>query len=212
MQTADKTDANEKTISDIYSLLGYHLSAYETYKKLVNPKNKKDIKKLYVLEEKSKTHGNNFTLKDIRKFRKKNKQSDFSLTDFKNDSTDKEKFLVEKKIVIFNKILNPEKFELWVYGDNKFEDFYNVIIEYLNWLCDCENELINFYNKEQSKYYPQKANKDWFDTLDIYNVRVIIGVNGKLFAEISGGDEFLSDHILDIEIAEKEITGMNYDG
>ncbi len=62
------------------------------------------------------------------------------------------------------------------------------------------------------KYFQQKADKDWFDTLDILGLRVTVGVNGKLFAEVTGGDNFVPDHLLDIEIEEKTIVGMNYDG
>ena len=57
-----------------------------------------------------------------------------------------------------------------------------------------------------------KADKDWYDTLEIYSLNVGVAVTGKLFAEISAGDDFASDHILDIEIEENKIIEMNYDG
>ncbi|GAL80481.1 hypothetical protein JCM19274_771 [Algibacter lectus] len=63
-----------------------------------------------------------------------------------------------------------------------------------------------------SGHIDETANKDWYDTLDIFRTRVIVGQNGKLFSEISGGDEFMSDHILDIETEERKIKGMSYDG
>ncbi len=71
MEKIERTDNENKILSNLYSLLGYHLFSYETYKPLVDLTNKKDVKRLYVLEQKAKSHGNNFIIKDIRKFRKK---------------------------------------------------------------------------------------------------------------------------------------------
>ncbi|PIF46292.1 hypothetical protein CLU96_3318 [Chryseobacterium sp. 52] len=42
-----------------------------------------------------------------------------------------------------------------------------------------------------------------------YGLELIWG-NGKLFAKISKGDNFISDPILNIRIKEQKITEMNY--
>ncbi len=215
LEKVNKSQNEEKTLSDIYSLLGFHKSAYEVYKPTADLTNRKETKKLYTLEQKAKSHANNFAMKDIRKLHKKKEQIKLLPEDFQidNNEENKNRFLLKNKdIVIFNKPLKYNKFEIYIYGNHKFEDYIAKIIEYISWLGDCRNPLIEFYNSELSGYTNDFANEDWYDTLDIFSTRVLVGQNGKLFSEISGGDEFMSDHILDIEIEERKITEMSYDG
>ncbi|MDC1162099.1 hypothetical protein OAT18_01520 [Tenacibaculum sp.] len=215
LEKVNRSKNEVKILSDIYTLLGFHLSAYEVYKPTVDLTNRKETKKLYTLEQKAKSNANNFTTKDIRKLREKKEQIKFLFEDFEIDKNeeDKNRFLLKNKdIVIFNKPLKHDKFEIYIYGEHKFKDYIARIIEYIYWLGSCKNVLIEFYNSEISEHICETANEDWYDTLDIFSTRIIIGQNGKLFSEISGGDEFMADHILDIETEEKKITEMSYDG
>ena len=120
--------------------------------------------------------------------------------------------IIGKDVTVFNKIVKNEKIEISIYGNHKIENYTDKIIDYIFWLGDCKKELIKFYNKELADETDEKADKDWYDTLEIYSLNVGVAVNGKLFAEISAGDDFASDHILDIEIEENKIIEMNYDG
>lgn len=213
LEKVNRSQNEEKILSNIYSLLGYHKSAYEVYKPTVDLTNRKETKKLYTLEQKAKSHADYFATKDIRKLRKKNEEVKLLLDDFIRDEGDENRFLLKKKdVIIFNKPLKNDKIEIYAYGNNKFEDYGIKIIEYIYRLGDCRDLLIEFYNSELSEDMDEIANEDWYDTLEIFSARIIVGENGKLFAEVSVGDEFMSDHILDIETEEMKIITMGYDG
>ncbi|MDP8033926.1 hypothetical protein QJU43_05965 [Pasteurella atlantica] len=218
LEKRERNEQEHKILSYIYSLLEYHQSAYEIYKPLVDLKDKKDIAYLYKLQSKAKSHGNNFKIKDIRKYRRKIEQVNLSLDDFKFDSkftfrfcADANKYLIVKNIIIFNKILKAKNFELWVYENNTLENSIEKIIDYIIWLGNCKNELIDFYNLKMAEDTEQ-ADNNWFDTLDIYGLRISLSETGNISAFISVGDTFFEDHILDIEIDDKNIVDMNYDG
>ena len=213
LQSSSRTKNEDLTLSNLYSLLGFHQSAYETFKSVADLTDRKNTSKLYVMEEKAKSHKNNFIIKDIRKFRQQKDQTKLLTTDFLLSTTEENKVsMVDKDIVVFNKVVKNDKVEIFIYGQHKLENFADKIIDYIFWLADCKKELIEFYNNELSEDSGEVANNDWYDTLEIYSARIIVGQNGNLYAEISGGDDFSQDHILDIEIENETITGMNYDG
>lgn len=213
LESSSRTKNDNLTLSNVYSLLGFHQSAYEVFKSVTDLNDKKTTSKLYVMEEKAKSHKNNFVIKDVRKFRQKNGQTKLLATDFLVSETEENKFkIVDKDIIIFNKVLKNEKVEIFIYGNHQIEDYASKIIDYIFWLGDCKSELIAFYNSELSEDIQEDANDDWYDTFEVFGVRVIVGQNGNLYAEISIGDDLVPDHILDIEIEEQKLTGMNYDG
>lgn len=213
LENSTRTKNDDLTLSNVYSLLGFHLSAYEVFKSIADLNDKKSTSKLYVMEEKAKSHKNNFVIKDIREFRQKNEQTKLSINDFLISETEEKKFTInDKDVVIFNKIIKNKKIEISLYGNHKIENYADKIIDYIFWLGDCKIELIEFYNRNLSEDTEEVANDDWYDTLEILSVNIGVAVNGNLFAEISAGDDFASDHILDIEIDEQKITEMNYDG
>ncbi len=212
LEKAQKTENSSKILTNIYTLLGYHQSAYDIFKTIVNLNDKKQFKKKYILEQKAKSHGNSFVVKDIRKFRKKNIQSKLLLEDFNTDPKNKNTFITQKNIVVFNKIVKQNRFKICIDENHKFEDHSAKIIEYIYWLSNCKNELIEFYNAKLSKYTNDVANANWFDTIEVFSATITLGENEKLFADISGGDNFMSDHILDIETEDYKITEIRYDG
>lgn len=213
LENSTRTKNDDLTLSNVYSLLGFHLLAYEVFKSVADLTDKKTTSKLYVMEQKAKSHKNNFVIKDVRKFRQKNEQTKLSKTDFLKSETEDNTFtIIKNDVTIFNKIVKNEKIEISVYGNHKIENYIDKIIDYIFWLGDCKKELIKFYNKELAEETDEKADTDWYNTLEIYSLNIGVAVDGKLFAEISVGDDFVSDHILDIEIEEQKITDMNYDG
>ncbi|MDR2861563.1 MAG: hypothetical protein LBV07_03320 [Syntrophobacterales bacterium] len=143
----------------------------------------------------------------------KNKQTKLTPTDFViSESGENEFSIVGSNVVIFNKAVENDKIGICIYGPHKFEDYASKIIGYIYWLSGCKSELKNFYNAEMSEYTEEKANDDWYDTLEIFSVKIIVGMNGSLYSEISCGDNISQYHILDIETENETITSMNYDG
>ena len=213
LESSSRTADDDITLSNVYAILGYHQCAYDVFKSVANLNDKKTTSKLYVMEAKAKSHKNNFVIKDLRKFRQKNERSKLLITDFLESETEENQFsIIDKDIVIFNKLVKNEKLAIFIYGNHKIEDYAGKIADYIFWLGNCKNELIEFYNRKISEDIQEEADDDWYDSFEIFGVRVIVGQNATLFAEISVGDDLVPDHILDIEIEEHNVTGMNYDG
>jgi hypothetical protein len=209
LENTNRTKQNDIVLSNIYSLLGFHKSAYEVFKTVADLTNRKDATKMYVMEQKAKSHKDNFIIKDIRKYREKKIQPKLELSDFVASKNHKNQFgIVNKEIVIFNKTIKEDTISIQIPSEH-IEDYSVKIIHYINWLNDCKTDLIDFYNKE---YDEDKANEDWYDTLVIYSTRIIIEESEAIFCTISGGDDFYQDHLLDIEITNDVITLMNYNG
>lgn len=209
LEKTNRTKQDDLVLSNIYSLLGFHESANEVFKTVADLSNRKDVSKIYVLEQKAKSHKDNFIIKDIRKYREKREQPKLELSDFIASKNHKNQFkIVNKEIIIFNKIIKEDTISIELPSEH-IENYSGKILNYINWLNDCKTELIDFYNKE---YNEDKANEDWYDTLVIYSTRIIIEESGFIFCSISGGDDFYQDHLLDIEITNDVITSMDYNG
>jgi hypothetical protein len=209
LENTNRTKEEDLILSNIYSLLGFHKSAYEVFKTIADLTNRKEATKMYVMEEKSKSHKDNFIIKDIRKYREKKEQPKLEISDFVASKNHKNQFKIDnKEIIIFNKTIKEDTISIQLPNEH-IENYSDKIINYMNWLSDCKTDLIDFYNRE---YKEDIANKDWYDTLVIYNTRIIIEDSGVVFCSISGGDDFYQDHLLDIEITNDVITSMNYNG
>lgn len=77
---------------------------------------------------------------------------------------------------------------------------------------DSKELLISFYNTNFQETDKHDAHTDWYDALDIYSLTVYVGLIGNLYAEISVGDYWVRDHILNMKIKHDKISDMNYDG
>lgn len=210
LEKLSKTKDENLVLSNVYILLGFHKSAYEIFKETADLNNKKDVSKLYVMEQKAKSHGNNFIIKDLRKTREKKKQTKLIISDFVVSESDPDKFEIpEKEIVIFNKSIK-RKIKIYL-PDSDIKKYTEIISEYLYWLADFKNDLIAFYN-QNNEFTEQQADDNWYDSLDIYRVVITIKKSGEIDTFIATGDIFSQDHILDFEITNKTITSMNYDG
>ena len=209
----ERTKEEERILTDIYSLLEYHLSAYETFLRIADPTNYKEKSKLVVLADKAQTHKDTFCIKDIRKLRAKQKQQPFQISDFKKVEDFKsecEYILSKKKVVIFNKEVEGEYFSFFVNKDIPLESCLHSINKYLEWLSDAKAALINYYNEHCTEYTPQ-ADDNWYDTLEVYSGHLDVGSIG-ISAHISAGDIFSPDHLLEIDFEGKEITHIGWDG
>lgn len=209
LESIAKSKQENLVLSNVYILLGFHRSAYEIFKEAADSKNTKDVSKLYVLEQKAKSHENNFIIKDLRKFREKQNRSKLTVNDFSQLKDGNEFEVSENKAVIFNKIKTGE---ISIYlPDSDFGNYSDQIIEHIFWLGDCKKDLIEFYN-ENNDFTEETADEDWYDNLEIYRSRITIDISGNIETILSIGDHFSQDHILDVEMTNKKIVSMNYDG
>jgi len=209
LESIEKSKEENLVLSNVYILLGFHKSAFEIFKDVADSKNSKDVSKLYVLEQKAKSYQNNFIIKDLRKYREKQKSSKLITSDFSKLKDDAVFEVSENKAVIFNKTKTGE---ISIYIPNSdFENYSDKIIEHIFWLGDCKNNLIKFYN-ENNDFTEETADDDWYDNLEIYRTRITIDNSGNIETIVSIGDHFSQDHILDIEMENKTIVSMNYDG
>ena len=208
-----RTKEEERILADTYTLLEYHLSAYETFLRIADTTNYKEKSKLLVLEDKAKTHKNTFCIKDVRKLKAKKKPKTFKVADFekvKDFESECEYLLSTKKVVIFNKELEGEDFSFFINKGTSLESCLHSINEYLEWLSDAKAILINYYNEHCAEYTPQ-ADDNWYNTLEVYSGHLDIGSIG-ISAHISAGDIFSPDHLLEIDFEGKEITHIGWDG
>ena len=208
-----RTKEEERILADTYTLLEYHLSAYETFLRIADPTNYKEKSKLLVLEDKAKTHKNTFCIKDVRKLKAKKKPKTLKVADFekvKDFESECEYILSTKKVVIFNKEVEGEDFSFFINKETSLESCLHSINEYLEWLSDAKATLINYYN-EHCRVYTPEADDNWYNTLEVYSGHLDIGSIG-ISAHISAGDIFSPDHLLEIDFEGKEITHIGWDG
>ena len=218
----DRTAEEHLILCKVYTLLEYHFAAYELFKTIANPDDFKDKSKLYTLAEKAKTHSNSFAIKDIRKLRKVQKkvQYEFKCSDFvlsKDIGSGKYYELSKEEVVIFGKVLHYTDFRVFINKDCRLETHFEVLMAYLRWLADAQSELIAHYNEEAAPILEVEADSDWYDSLEVYSAEVGIGMYGQPYAEISAGDAYSSDHILNVDCAVDEagqpaIMAMGFDG
>ena len=207
-----RTKEEERILTDTYTLLEYHLSAYETFSRIADTTNYKEKSKLLVLEDKAKTHKNTFCIKDIRKLKTKKKQQPLKISDFKKVeeiSSDIEYVLSTKKVVIFNKEVEGEDFSFLINKDIPLESCLHNINKYLEWLSDAKTTLISYYNQHCTEYTPQ-ADDNWYNTLEVYSGSIWVDGEG-ISAHISAGDIFSPDHLLEIDFSDKQITDIGWD-
>ena len=208
-----RTKEEERILADTYTLLEYHLSAYETFARIADTTNYKEKSKLLVLEDKAKTHKNTFCIKDVRKLKVKKNQTAFKISDFEkveDFELECEYVLSTKKVVIFNKEVEGEDFSFFINKGTSLESCLHSINEYLEWISDAKAILINYYNEHCAEYTPQ-SDDNWYNTLEVYSGHLDIGSIG-ISAHISAGDIFSPDHLLEIDFEGKEITHIGWDG
>ena len=210
----ERTKEEERILTDTYTLLEYHLSAYETFLRIADPTNYKEKSKLLVLEDKAKTHKNTFCIKDIRKLRVKRAQKPFDKEDFylKEETSFGHQYKIQReKILIFNKELEGSRFELFINTQITFEECFLKIKEYLEWFATAKEVIINSFNNEfeGDEVFP-KADDNWYDTLEVYRMRIEVREKG-FFANVEAADIY-TDHLLEIDLEGKEITHIGWDG
>ena len=209
----ERTKEEERILTDTYSLLEYHLLAYETFSRIADPTNYKEKSKLVVLADKAQTHKDTFCIKDIRKSKAKKKQKILKIEDFEkveDFESSYEYVLPTRKVVIFGREVEEEDFSFFINKDIPLESCLHSINKYLEWLSDAKATLINYYNEHCAEYTPQ-ADDNWYNTLEVYSGSIWVG-GKEVSAHISAGDIFTPDHLLEIDFEGKEITHIGWDG
>ena len=116
----ERTKEEERILTDTYSLLEYHLLAYETFSRIADPTNYKEKSKLVVLADKAQTHKDTFCIKDIRKSKAKKKQKILKIEDFEkveDFESSYEYVLPTRKVVIFGREVAGEDFSFFINKD-----------------------------------------------------------------------------------------------
>lgn len=206
-------DDEKRLLANIYSKLKLHKSAYETFKTVANSSNKKDKIKLFTLKQSAK-FGDTECFKDIRKLRGEKKQTVLSKEDIKLCDEKMGLYeIVDEGIVIFNKYIKNdiENGRVQIYVDDDIYAFADKIINHIYFLGKCKQNLINYYNEQEISIFEEKADEDWFDTLEVYSISLELN-GGEIYSDISCGDELFSDHILEIGFKGEEVVSMSYDG
>jgi hypothetical protein len=207
----DENTDNKMVLVYVYTLLAYHKKAYDLYLKIYNENDRKQKTKLFEMEQMAKSHGDNFIIR--LRTSQKNEKLNFTINDFTEKETDDNwnNYESNKNCIIFNQTFDNEPLEISIHKNNKLSDCVEKISEYINWLgTECKKELIKYYNKNMEQ--DEKADNDWYENLEIISVLITIGEEGKISADISCGDNYFEDHILDIETEGNNIFSMNYDG
>jgi hypothetical protein len=208
----DDNKENKMVLTYVYTLMGYHKKAYDLYKKIYDENDRKQKTKLFEMEQMSRSHGDNFIVK-LKEKRIPNEKTEFTANDFVEKESNEEwkNYILNKNCIIFGQTFNNEPLEIEIHKNMDLSQCISEINEYLHWLGgDCKKDLIKYFNKNMQM--EEKADNDWYEELELYSVSVTITKDGKLYSDISCGDNYFDDHILDIEFDNKKIDSMNYDG
>lgn len=195
--------------SQVYSLLAYHKKAYDIFVAIADKSNRKDISRLFEMEQLAKSHQDNFALK--RKPAPVQRLPELTLNDFiKEDGgvPGETVFSVARKNLVFGKIFDSKPLFIHLEQNIALEDVFPQLVTYIKWLGNCKMELIDYYNRN----FDSNVNEEWYDYLDLFGVRITVTDLQRLTADITCGDEIAQDHLLDIAFEGKTIISMNYDG
>ncbi|RXK83764.1 hypothetical protein [Filimonas effusa] len=195
--------------SQVYSLLGYHQKAYDIFVAIADKSNRKDISRLFEMEQLAKSHQDNFALK--RKPAPIQHLPELTLNDFvkeDNSAPDEVVFAVSRRNIILGKVFDDKPLLINLERNIALEDVFPQLLTYIKWLGSCKAELIDYYNRN----FENNVNEAWYNYLDIFGVRITVAGMHQLTADITCGDEIAQDHLLDISFDGKRIVSMSYDG
>jgi hypothetical protein len=130
---------------------------------------------------------------------------------------DWQKYTLKKECIIFGKTFTEEPMGLSIHKKQSLEDSIVKINEYINWLGNnCKNELINAQSEHINSFssitVEELIEKNWYETLELLFVLLIVAESGNIGAYITCSDNYDEGHILDIELMGKKIIYMGYDG
>ncbi|UNK16316.1 hypothetical protein MNQ98_17510 [Paenibacillus sp. N3/727] len=209
LKTAKEEQAR-LVLSYVFSLLGYHKSAYDIFLTVSDSNNRKDQSKLFEMKKLADSHGDHFIIKRVKNkaVQKMEKLTMANIKKKDEQGSDWQNYEIDKSIMIFGSPFDGKSLGITVHNDVELTNSTNTLTEYIDWLGLCKDVLQKFYNEE----FEDEADDEWYESLEVYRVQVTVINTGDTFAEITCGDNIWSDHLLDIEFNGKEIETMGYDG
>jgi len=126
-------------------------------------------------------------------------------------------YIAKKEYKVFGKAIKDKPLELDVHEKQSIGNCISKVNEYMNWLCsDCKDELVSCLCEHINSYSSVTAEElyanNWYESLEIHRVLLTITETGKIGADISCSDNYDEGHILDMELLEKNIEIVGYDG
>lgn len=215
LQSIEQTKENKALQSNIYAVLEYWKTAYRLLLESVDTENSKIQSKLFVFSEKARTYKDTFGLKDIRQSRQKKDAPIINLDDFVRKGDLSTIYGMDNvNLIVFNKYCPIDKFN--IHASSVLSSIDKVeLIEHMHWLSDTREQLIEFYNSHSNAYLPfmeERADDDWYDTLDVYSTTIRYRGIGEIETTVSVGDQYIKDHIIDLVFNNKECCEMHFDG
>ncbi|MGM1049741.1 MAG: hypothetical protein ACQEXX_26900 [Bacillota bacterium] len=210
LKTAEEDSQARLILSYVYSLLGYHKSAYDIFLTVADSNNRKDQSKLFEMKKLADSHGDRFVIKRVEN-KAVQKMEKLTMADIKKkdeQGSDWKNYEIDKSIMIFGYLFDGKSLKITVHKDVELINNTNTLTEYIDWLGHCRDVLQKFYNEK----FEDEADDEWYESLEVYRVKVTVIKTGDTFAEITCGDNIWSDHLLDIEFNGKEVETMGYDG
>ena len=111
---------------------------------------------------------------------------------------------------------DDEKLGVCIDKKVKPEEILEKLNDYLSWLEGCQNILEEYYLEENrdmlDEWYDGELDPEWYETLEMYSGTLDINKDGTFGATFSCGDNMNTDHLLMIEIDNKQIKEMWFDG
>jgi hypothetical protein len=208
-------DLSEKTLLvEAYSLLGFHNKAYAIFSafdtRMLSAKALKKYHQQLQKFEKNTRLQTRFYYRDLRTARLVKTAPNLTEADFLMH-TKKENIQIQidpkiENLVVFNKYVPLAYSSITV-------DTLNLpqIITYLDWLSDCKNELLDFYNQHEIPDKVAHANQEWFDGLDVWEVDI------ELRNDTLHGSIFITDYVnhnlgFCLTTEHMNIISIEYDG
>jgi len=199
----------------IYKLLGLRIKAYRVFQtiKLLPENEQKKFAKLLGDFDNDK-HWNGLEYRDLRDARAIKKTVGLTADDFilsKADDALKVTFRDDiSHLVVLNKNIKIK--DVIIYLEDGVNDFMpEELADYLLWLGDCKDELLNFYSAHEIEYKHSNPDTNWFDGLDVWEVCVTIK-EGKIASEIFITDYYHPNRMgFCLETNGQEISSVQYD-
>jgi hypothetical protein len=143
-----------------------------------------------------------------------NDTAPYTIDDFTEQESDgdRKRYILNRSCVIFGRTFDGEPVEIEIDGAGELSRYIPKINESLRWIGgECREELIAHFN-EHVDYREEKTGDRWYEALETDSVLIAVDRDGAVTAEIAGGDNFLPDHLMEIEFTGKKISRISYDG
>jgi len=213
-------------LAQAYDFIGQNIDSSKIIEKsLLGNTNEAEIEKLKELKHKIDNKNDEIRFKryrDLREARIVKEPTILSVNDFVVTKTNVN-FIIEitskvENIVILNKNVKNEDDNCMADSilEPTIEPDYTLLLklaDYIKWLGELKDELIEFYNNSSIKVGKRKdVEQNWYDGLDVYRFWISIVNDGKFETEITIYDYLHYDTGFILTIENRTIKSIEYDG